>query len=69
MDRHHSKFLHLYAIVRFDLPLKSERLQDTVSVVSVFSSQESADAEAGRLRKVNGTKACEYEVFVTRLKG
>ena len=69
MVRHHSKFLQLYAIVRFDLPLNSERPQNTVSVVSVFSSEQAAETEANRLTKINGNKACQYEVFVTRLKG
>jgi hypothetical protein len=66
---HNAKFIHLYAIVRFDLPISSTRPQDAVSVISVFSTQEAADAEASRLRKVNDNKQCKYEVFVTRLKG
>jgi len=58
--------MHLYAIVRFDLPLSSKRPQDSVSVVSVFSTDEAAEAEANRLRKVNEGKQCQYEVFVTQ---
>ena len=55
MVRHHSKFLHLYAIVRFDPPINSERPQNTVSM-SIFSSEQAAEAEANRLRKTNGSK-------------
>lgn len=61
--------MHLYAVVRFDLPLSTKRPQDSVSIVSVFSTDEGAEAEATRLRNVNEGKQCHYEVFVTRLKG
>ena len=66
IDTPHSKFLHLFAIVRFDFPVDSEYPANSVSVVKVFSLQEAADQEALRLNRVNEKKSCKYEVYVTR---
>ena len=66
VDTPHTKFLHLFAIVRFDFPVNSEYPANSVSVVKVFSSQEAADQEASRLNHVNENKSCKYDVYVTR---
>ena len=65
-DTPHSKFLHLYAIVRFDLPIDPQLPMNSVAVVKVFSSQEAADQEVSRLSHVNESKNCKYEVCLTR---
>lgn len=66
VDKPHSKFEHLYAIVRFDLPINLEYPANSVTVVKVFSSQGAADQEASRLNHVNENKACKYDVYITR---
>jgi hypothetical protein len=48
VDKPHSKFEHLYAIVSFDLPINLEYPANSVTVVKVFSSQGAADQEASR---------------------
>jgi hypothetical protein len=64
--RPNSKFIHLYAIVRFDLPIDPELPMNSVAVVKVFSSQDAANQEASRLNQVNESKNCKYEVCLTR---
>jgi hypothetical protein len=65
-DQPLSRFLHLYAIVRFDFPLHSQNPTNNIPVVKVFSSQEAADQEASRLNHINADKSCKYEVQITR---
>ena len=62
-DKPHSKFAHVYAIVRFDL--NSSRA-NAATVVKVMSSQDLAEQEAARLNKVNSDKDCAYEVQTAR---
>jgi hypothetical protein len=69
MDAPHSKFQHVYAIVRFDFPLNSEQPELTVSVVKIFMSKDGAEQEAIRLNTINAAKKCTYRTFVTRLVG
>ena len=66
MDIPHSKFQHVYAVVRFDFPLNSEQPETTVSVTKVFTSQDAAEQEASRLNRINGAKQCVYKTYVTR---
>ena len=63
----HSRFLHVYAIVRFDFPLDTSYPTNTATVVKVFVSKQAADQEASRLNQLNADKHCHYEVFTTRL--
>jgi hypothetical protein len=67
----HSKYLHVYAIVRFDLGVSDPRQGATV--VKVLSSVELVHQEATRLNELNQDKKCEYIVqttrFVRTLKG
>ena len=65
-DLPHSKFLHLYALVRFDLPINSENPENSVTVVKVFSSEAAAEQEVSRLSEVNNEKDCSYKVFIAR---
>ena len=66
-DKPHSKFRHLYAVVRVDIPFSHEHPEDSISVVKVFHSEASAEREMDRLNKVNSQKGCRYLVKVTRL--
>jgi len=63
----HSKFEHVYAIVRFDFPVKLESPANSINVVKVFRSEEAASKEAARLNQTNADKKCEYHVYMTRL--
>jgi len=66
MEKPNSKWRHVYAVVRFDLPLDSEHPQDRVSVVKVFTSRDAAEQEVSGLMKINSDKGCEYAAYVTR---
>ena len=63
MDKSHSKFLHLYAIVRFDPHLSGE---NGATVIKVFSSKELAEQGASRLREANKGKPSTYVVQIAR---
>jgi len=66
LDKPHSKFEHVYAIVRFDFPINSESPTNSVTVVKVFSSEAAANQEASRLNHVNKYKSCTYDVYLSR---
>jgi len=63
MDKPHSKYPHVYAIVRFDSYLSGE---NGATVVKVFPSKEMAENEASRLREVDQGKQSTYAVQITR---
>jgi hypothetical protein len=63
MDKPHSKYLHLYAVVRFDPYLSGE---NGATVLKVFPSKELAEREASRLREVNQGKQTIYAVQIAR---
>jgi hypothetical protein len=65
-DKTHSKYLHVYAIVRFDLHAK---LENCATVVKVLPTRDLAEQEADRLRQVNEGKQCLYNVQITRFVG
>jgi len=62
-DGPHSKYRHVYAIVRFDLEMSRER---AAAVVKVIPSQELAEKETARLNAVNKGKQCTYKVQTSR---
>jgi len=66
-EKPHSKFRHVYAILRIDLPVSHESPENSISVVKVFYSKMTADQEVDRLNKVNSEKGCRYVLQVTRL--
>jgi hypothetical protein len=66
-DKLHSRFPHVYAIVRIDLPVNPKNPENNIAVVKVFSSQPDAEAEARRLNEVNKEKECTYILYTTRL--
>ncbi len=49
----HSKFRHLYAVLRIDLPVNADSLENSIAVVKVFSSKFAAEQEVSRLNKLN----------------
>ena len=62
----HSRFPHIYAIVRIDLPVNPKNPENNIAVVKVFSSQPDAEAEARRLNEINKEKECTYILYTTR---
>lgn len=67
IDKPHSLYRHLYAVVRIDLPVSSGDPHDSVAVVKVYPSRETAEGEAARLNEVNADKHCTYSVHATRM--
>jgi hypothetical protein len=66
-EKPHSRFQHIYAILRIDLPVGQENPENSVSVVKVFSSKVSAEKEVSRLNELNSEKGCRYVLQTTRL--
>jgi len=60
----HSKYPHVYAIVRLDSQVS---LESCATVVKVLSSRDLAEQEAARFRQINKGKECSYVVQTTRL--
>jgi hypothetical protein len=63
----HSRYTHLFALLRYDEPVDRENWQSAVSVVKVFARREAAKAELQRLTSLNAPPKCTYAVQVTRL--
>lgn len=66
-DHPHSKYLHVYPIVRIDTPIDQTDPTQKVTVVKVLTSQSDAEAEVSRLRQVNAGKHCLYFYCSSRL--
>ena len=67
-DKPHRKYPHVYAIVRFDLYVRSSVVH-SATVVKVLPSRDLAEQEAARLRHLNKGKECIYDVQTTRFIG
>lgn len=65
-DTPHSKYPHVYAIVRLDVGMN---LENCATVVKILPTADQAETEAARLREVNKGKNCIYSVQTTRLVG
>jgi hypothetical protein len=63
----HSKFRHVYAVVRIDTPVDNANPENSVSVVKVLAPERDANQEATRLNELNGKKGCVYVVFTSRM--
>ena len=63
----HSRFRHLYAVLRIDLPVNPDNPENSIAVVKVFFSKLSAEQEVSRLTKLNAGKGCRYVLNTTRL--
>lgn len=67
MERQHSRYRHVYAVVRIDFPVDADQPENSVSVVKVFASKEAAERDTARLNAVNADKCCAYHTYVTRM--
>jgi hypothetical protein len=67
LDKPHSKFKHVYAIVRFDFPVNQDDPENSVMVVKGLLSKGVAEQQVSRLNKLNPAKQCRYELQTTRL--
>ena len=65
----HSKYPHVYAIIRFEMDVPPTRIEHSATVVKIRSSLEFAEKEAARLREINQAKNCTYVVQTTRFVG
>ena len=66
MDKPHSRYPHVYAIVRFDLPVSQDNPENNIYVVKVLSSKVLAEEEVSRLMEINQGKGCVYVVQITK---
>ena len=67
IDKPHSKFRHVYAIVRIDTPFDEKYPSNTLAIVKVLTSKSVAEAEVSRLNQVNADKSCLYVACTSRL--
>jgi hypothetical protein len=67
LDKPHSKFPHVYAVVRTDIPFDEHNPGNSISVVKVDRSREAAEAEVSRLNGINADKNCTYVCCISRL--
>jgi hypothetical protein len=66
-DQPHSKYRHVYPIIRIDKPFNEAQPTNTLSVVKVLTSQEAAESEVSRLNAINVGKSCAYFWETSRL--
>lgn len=66
-DTPHSKFQHVYGILRIDLPFDDNNPSNTISLVKVARSEAAAEAEVTRLNGINADKKCTYLMLLSRL--
>ena len=66
-NKPHSRYEHVYALVRIDLPVDQTLPENSVAVVKVLCSQDLAQQEAARLNEVNKDKGCLYVIYTSRL--
>jgi len=63
----HSKYPHVYPIVRVETPIDQSDPTQKITVVKVLTSQSDAEAEVSRLSQVNADKSCLYFYCTSRL--
>ena len=66
-DSPHSKYAHVYPILRIDRPFNESHPMNTLAVAKVLTSREAAEAEVSRLNQVNAEKSCTYFYCTNRL--
>jgi hypothetical protein len=66
-EKQHSKYRHVYAVVRIDFPVDADQPENSFSVVKVFASKESAERDTERLSLINAGKRCSYHTYVSRM--
>lgn len=63
MNRPHSRYKQVYAIVRWDPEMPEPEHQ--VAVPKVYPTEEAAEIEADRLNTVNAGKGVQYRVYLS----
>jgi len=66
-DQPHSKYPHVYPIVRINTPFDQAYPTNTATVVKVLTSQAAAEAEVTRLNQINADKSCTYFYCTSKL--
>jgi hypothetical protein len=66
-DQPHSKYKHVYPIVRIDKRISATDPTNSIMVVKVLTSQVDAEAEVSRLNQINADKNCIYFYCTSRL--
>jgi hypothetical protein len=66
-EQPHSKYAHVYAIIRIDLPIGDAAPENRIAVVKVMKAKTPAEQEVSRLNEINAAKACRYYLQTTRL--
>src|SRR5689334_2973755 len=66
-EQPHSKYPHVYPIVRIDAPIDLTNPTQSITVVKVLTSLSDAEAEVSRLTQVNTDKSCLYFYRTSRL--
>jgi hypothetical protein len=66
-DTPHSKYPHVYPVVRIDTPIDQTDPKSRITVVKVLTSQVAAEAEVSRLNQINADKSCIYFYCTSRL--
>ena len=66
-SRPHSKYSHVYPIVRIDPPIDNTDPTHKIMAVKVLTSQSDAEAEVSRLSEINADKSCRYFYCTSRL--
>jgi hypothetical protein len=67
IEESHSKFPHIYGVVRIDFPFDENNPSNKIALVKVARSKTVAEAEVTRLNKVNAGKSCAYICCMSRL--
>ena len=64
----HSKFRHVYAIVRIDESAEPDvPLEEKINITKVPWTEQDADLEVERLTHLNASRGCRYVWLLTRL--
>lgn len=69
INKPHSRFEHVYVVLRIDQTSVEGPVEDCIAAVSVFRDQAKANAEIDRLNDVAHVKSARYIAIVSRLKG
>ncbi len=67
MKRPNKKYSQGFAVVRVDTPVDQAHPENSFSVLKIFGTKETANAERDRLSRVNSGKDYLYFVTLTRL--
>jgi hypothetical protein len=65
MNTPHSKYRHVFAIIRWDPDMAA--VEHQVTVTKIVQTEQIAEAEVQRLNALNSAKGCRYFAQLTRL--